>query len=77
MKAAEFDIKRAYNEIKMFRELASSAENAEGIIGMDYEIKGVLNNKMEPIMPSLEGGGTRITSYNVCYTKLLRSWDFE
>ncbi len=58
MKAAEFDIKRAYNEIKMFRELASSAENAEGIIGMDYEIKGVLNNKMEPIMPSLEGGGT-------------------
>lgn len=58
MKAAEFDIKRAYNEIKMFRELASSAENAEGIIGMDYDIKGVLNNKMEPIMPSLEGGGT-------------------
>ncbi|MCO6175448.1 AsmA-like C-terminal region-containing protein [Flavobacterium sp. NRK F10] len=57
MKAAEFDIKRAYNEIKLFRELASSAENAEGIIGMDYAIKGVLNNKMEPIMPSLEGGG--------------------
>lgn len=58
MKAEEFDIKRAYNEIKLFRELASSAENAEGIIGIDYKIKGVLGNNMKPIMPSLEGNGS-------------------
>ncbi len=56
--AAEFDIKRAYNEIKMFREIVTAAENAEGIVGLNYTIKGVLNNQMEPVMPSLEGNGT-------------------
>jgi AsmA protein len=56
--ASEFDIKRAYNEIKMFREIVTAAENAEGIVGLNYSIKGVLNNQMEPIMPSLEGNGT-------------------
>lgn len=56
--ASEFDIKRAYNEIKMFREIATAAEKAEGIVGLNYTIKGVLNNQMEPVMPSLEGSGT-------------------
>ncbi|HLO72482.1 MAG TPA: AsmA-like C-terminal region-containing protein [Flavobacterium sp.] len=56
--ASEFDIKRAYNEIKIFREIVTAAESAEGIIGLNYSIKGVLNNKMEPVMPSLEGSGT-------------------
>ncbi|MCU4190194.1 hypothetical protein M9Q43_13605 [Flavobacterium sp. HXWNR29] len=56
--ASEFDIKRAYNEIKMFREIVTAAESAEGIVGLNYSIKGVLNNQMEPIMPSLEGSGT-------------------
>lgn len=56
--ASEFDIKRAYNEIKMFREIVTAAESAEGIVGLNYSIKGVLNNQMEPIMPSLEGNGT-------------------
>ena len=56
--ANQFDIKRAYNEIKMFREIVTAAEKAEGIVGLNYAIKGVLNNKMEPIMPSLEGNGT-------------------
>ena len=55
--ASEFDIKRAYNEIKMFREIVTAAESAEGIVGLNYSIKGVLNNQMEPIMPSLEGSG--------------------
>ena len=55
--ASEFDIKRAYNEIKMFRGIVTAAENAEGIVGLDYSIKGVLNHQMEPIMPSLEGSG--------------------
>ena len=55
--ASEFDIKRAYNEIKMFREIVTAAESAEGIVGLNYSIKGVLNNQMEPVMPSLEGSG--------------------
>lgn len=56
--AKEFDIKRAYNEIKMFREMASAAENAEGIISLDYKVAGKLNNEMMPIYPSIKGGGT-------------------
>jgi AsmA protein len=56
--ASELDIKRAYKEIKLFKEIVSAAENAEGIVGLNYTIKGVLNNQMEPVMPSLEGAGT-------------------
>lgn len=56
--ANDFDIKRAYNEIKMFREIASAAEKAEGIVSLDYKISGILDNNMQPIMPSLNGGGT-------------------
>jgi len=58
IKAEDFDIKRAYNEIAMFRDLASAAEKAEGIISLDYSVKGRLNVEMYPVMPSLEGGGT-------------------
>jgi AsmA protein len=58
IKAEDFDIKRAYNEIAMFHDLASSAEKAEGIISVDYSVKGRLNAEMYPVMPSLEGGGT-------------------
>lgn len=58
IKANDFNVKRAYNEIKLFQEIVTAAENAEGIISLDYAIKGVLNNQMEPVMPSLEGKGT-------------------
>lgn len=58
IKAADFDIKRAYNEIAMFREMASAAEHAEGIVSLDYTLKGMLGNDMQPAYPSLEGGGT-------------------
>jgi AsmA protein len=57
IKAADFDIKRAYNEIKIFREMASAAEKAEGIISLDYKLKGRLNSNMEPVYPSLVGNG--------------------
>jgi len=58
VKAKEFDIKRAYNEIKMFKEMASAAESAEGIVSLDYKVSGILNGNMAPIYPSLTGGGT-------------------
>ncbi len=57
IKAEDFDIKRAYNEIAMIREMASSAEKAEGIVSLDYSVKGMLNAEMFPVLPSLEGGG--------------------
>lgn len=55
--ANDFDVKRAYNEVPLFRELASSASKAEGIISLDYTLKGKLNAGMTPVFPSLEGGG--------------------
>ena len=55
--AKDFDIKRAYNEIKMFREMATAAEKAEGIVSLDYKVNGKLDGNMQPIYPSLVGGG--------------------
>ncbi|MCD9573434.1 AsmA-like C-terminal region-containing protein [Flavobacterium soyae] len=58
IKASDFDIKRAYNEIEVFRKMASAAEKAQGIVSLDYQLKGRLNGNMEPVYPSLVGGGT-------------------
>ncbi len=55
--ANQFDIKRAYDEVTIFREMASFAEYSEGIASVDYELSGVLDANMYPIMPSLEGEG--------------------
>ena len=57
IKASDFDIKKAYNEIKIFREMASAAEKAEGTISLEYKLKGRLNANMEPVYPSLLGNG--------------------
>lgn len=57
IKASDFDIKRAYNEIKIFREMASAAEKAQGTISLEYKLKGQLNANMEPVYPSLVGNG--------------------
>jgi AsmA protein len=58
IKASDFDIKRAYNEIDIFKKMASAAEKAQGIVSLDYQLKGRLNGNMEPVYPSLDGGGT-------------------
>jgi AsmA protein len=55
--AQNFDIKRAYNEIKLFHDMASSAKSAEGIVSLDYKLSGKLNADMKPVYPSLKGGG--------------------
>ncbi len=55
--AVDFDIKKAYDQIKLFRDLATSAGKVNGTVSLDYEIKGKLNNEMMPVYPSLEGGG--------------------
>jgi len=57
MQAKDFDIQRAYREIKLFHDLASSAQHAFGIISLDYTLNGKLNEKMYPVYPSLNGGG--------------------
>ncbi len=57
VKADDFDVRRAYHEVIMIRELAPSTAKAEGIVSLDYAIKGNLDADMLPVMPSLEGGG--------------------
>jgi AsmA protein len=57
LKADSFDIKRAYKEVPLFRELASSAAYASGLVSVDYQLKGALNNEMMPVYRSLTGGG--------------------
>lgn len=55
--AKNFDIKRAYNEIKLFRDMASAAKSAQGLVSLDYKLTGRLNANMQPVYPSLKGGG--------------------
>jgi AsmA protein len=58
VKAENFDIKRAYNEVELFRNLSTAAGKCEGIVSLDYSLKGKLDGAMKPVYPSLEGGGT-------------------
>ena len=57
LQAKEFDIRKAYNEIKLFHDMATSAGKAQGIVSLDYNLKGLLDGNMHPVYPSLQGGG--------------------
>lgn len=57
VKADSFNIRRAYNEIPMIRELFSSAASMNGDVSMKYDIAGKLDQNMSPVLPSLRGGG--------------------
>jgi AsmA protein len=58
IKADSFDVARAYKEIPIFREMASAAEYAKGLVSVDYTLAGRLNAQMAPVYPSIKGGGT-------------------
>ena len=53
----DFDVKKMYEQVELFRELAPAAEKAQGIISLNYDLGGKLDGEMYPIMPSLKGGG--------------------
>lgn len=57
IKADSFSIARAYNDIPMFREMASSAAGVQGVVGLDYTLAGRLDENMSAVYPSLKGGG--------------------
>lgn len=57
-KADSFDVKKAYQELAIFREMAPGAAYAKGIISADYTLNGRLNEKMVPVYPSIKGRGT-------------------
>jgi AsmA protein len=55
--AKDFDIKKAYDSVKLFHDMATAAASAQGIVSLDYKVKGKLDGNMQAIYPSLEGGG--------------------
>ena len=55
--AENFDIRRAYNEIKLFHDLATSAASMQGIVSLKYQLGGKLDANMHPVYPSLKGNG--------------------
>lgn len=55
--AKDFDVYRAYKEVKMFHDMAPAAAAAKGIISMEYQLRGKLDKAMSPVYASLEGGG--------------------
>ena len=55
--AENFDIKKAYNGIELFRTMVTSAKGVEGIVSLNYSLLGKLDANMHPIMPSVKGGG--------------------
>lgn len=57
VKADSFNIRRAYNEVPMIRELFSSAASMNGDVSMKYDISGKLDQNMSPVLPSLKGSG--------------------
>ena len=56
-KVLDFNVQRAYKEIDMVRKMATSAKDVSGIVSLDYKLKGDFDQNMNPIYPSLEGGG--------------------
>lgn len=57
IKANNFDIQKAYNEIAVFKELASAAKDAYGNVSVDYNLKGTLDANMSPKMKTISGFG--------------------
>ncbi|MBX2924725.1 MAG: AsmA family protein [Chitinophagaceae bacterium] len=57
VKADSFSIAKAYSDIPMFRDMASSAAEVQGIAGLEYALAGRLDEHMSPVYPSLKGGG--------------------
>ena len=57
LKADSLDVKKAYDGIKLFRDMVPAAGKAKGVVGLDYTVQGKLNEEMMPVYPSLKGGG--------------------
>jgi AsmA protein len=57
-KASNFDIQRAYAEIPIFAELVSMAKDAYGLVSVDYQLGGSIDQNMDIDFKSIEGEGT-------------------
>ncbi|MBE8725980.1 AsmA family protein [Flavobacterium hungaricum] len=57
-KASNFDIQRAYAEIPIFAELVSMAKDAYGLVSVDYQLGGSIDQNMDIDFKSIDGEGT-------------------
>ena len=57
-KASNFDIQRAYAEIPIFAELVSMAKDAYGLVSVDYQLGGSIDQNMNIDFKSIDGEGT-------------------
>jgi AsmA protein len=53
----DLDIRTAYNEIGLIRQLAPAAANAEGSFSINYKLKGELDQQMQVKTETMVGGG--------------------
>lgn len=58
IKAENLNIEKGYDSMDIFKELAPAAEQAAGIMSVDYSLSGTLDNQMLPVLPELTGNGT-------------------
>ena len=58
LNAKNLNIEKGYNSMALFKELAPAAAQASGIVSIDYNIAGLLDETMLPVMTSLKGKGT-------------------
>ncbi|WP_179352026.1 AsmA-like C-terminal region-containing protein [Winogradskyella vidalii] len=58
LKADNLNIEKSYNSIDLFRELAPAAAQASGILSADYNLTGIIDQQMLPVLPALKGKGT-------------------
>lgn len=57
-----FDIPTAYQTIQLFQAAAPIAEHTTGKFSVDFNLKGRINEELEPIFSTLQGGGDLITT---------------
>jgi AsmA protein len=57
-KASNFDIQRAYAEIPIFADMVSMAKDAYGLVSVDYQLGGSIDQNMDIDFKSIAGDGT-------------------
>ncbi|QNK78585.1 hypothetical protein H7F37_05775 [Winogradskyella sp. PAMC22761] len=57
IKVKNLNIKKGYNSIDLFKELAPAAAQASGITSVDYKLTGTLDKEMLPVLSALKGKG--------------------
>ncbi len=61
-KISKFDIPTAYQAIQLFQAAAPIAEHTTGKFSVDFNLKGRIDEQLEPVFSTLQGGGELSTT---------------